>query len=127
MDFQNEVVRLRAYALSFPDAYEDHPWGEIVYKVNKKIFVFMGIEQNPATEIYLGVKLIRSNQDALNFPFCKPAGYNLGRSGWVSVQFKNTEPDTPPIDLFEKWIKESYLAVAPKKLHSRMGERVSQK
>ena len=29
--------KLMAYALGFPEAYEDHPWGEDVVKVNKKM------------------------------------------------------------------------------------------
>jgi hypothetical protein len=31
---------LRA-ALSYPEAWEDHPWGETVVKVRKRIFVFL--------------------------------------------------------------------------------------
>ena len=34
------AARLRKYALSFPEAYEEFPWGERVAKVNKKVFVF---------------------------------------------------------------------------------------
>jgi predicted DNA-binding protein (MmcQ/YjbR family) len=34
--------KLRDFALSLPAAYEDHPWGEDVAKVNGKIFVFLG-------------------------------------------------------------------------------------
>ena len=33
---------LREAALSYPDAYEDHPWGDTVFKVAGKIFLFMG-------------------------------------------------------------------------------------
>jgi heme-degrading monooxygenase HmoA len=28
----------QAYALTFPGAYKEHPWGETVVKVNKKVF-----------------------------------------------------------------------------------------
>lgn len=35
--------RLRAYALSLPEAWLDHPWGEDVVKVGKKVFVFFGV------------------------------------------------------------------------------------
>ena len=33
---------LRDYALSFPGATEDFPWGERVAKVKGKVFVFLG-------------------------------------------------------------------------------------
>src|SRR5690242_9119860 len=35
---------LRAFALGLPEAYEEFPWGECVVKVNKKVFVFLGLE-----------------------------------------------------------------------------------
>ncbi|TDJ77540.1 MAG: MmcQ/YjbR family DNA-binding protein [Planctomycetota bacterium] len=35
---------LRTFALSFPDAYEEFPWGHCAIKVNKKIFVTLGGE-----------------------------------------------------------------------------------
>ena len=34
--------RLKKYAAGKPGAWEDHPWGETVYKVAKKVFVFLG-------------------------------------------------------------------------------------
>jgi predicted DNA-binding protein (MmcQ/YjbR family) len=30
------------YALTFPEAWEDFPWEELVVKVRKKIFAFLG-------------------------------------------------------------------------------------
>ena len=33
---------LRTYALTFPEAHEDFPWGERVVKVRDKVFVFLG-------------------------------------------------------------------------------------
>ena len=34
---------LLAFALALPEAWEDHPWGESVAKVGKKVFVFFGM------------------------------------------------------------------------------------
>ncbi|MBA3709787.1 MAG: hypothetical protein H0W83_13320, partial [Planctomycetes bacterium] len=41
-DQTSDAKALRAFALAFPGAYEDFPWGERVVKVAKKVFVFLG-------------------------------------------------------------------------------------
>ncbi|HEY3174004.1 MAG TPA: MmcQ/YjbR family DNA-binding protein [Thermoanaerobaculia bacterium] len=105
---------LREYALSFPDATEDFPWGERVAKVKGKVFVFLGIDPVPGGPMGLSVKLPESGQDALDLPFAKPTGYGLGKSGWVTASFE--AKDEPPLEILQGWILESYRAVAPKKL-----------
>jgi hypothetical protein len=62
----------------------------------------------------LGVKLPESSTSALALPCCEPAGYGLGKSGWVSCKFAPT--DDPPLELLTHWMLESYRAVAPRKL-----------
>src|SRR5262245_23192645 len=111
---------LHEYALSFPGAYEDFPWGEVVLKVSKKIFVFLGMENHEEDVLHLGVKLPESAPAALSFPFASPMGYNLGKSGWVSLQLKPA--DDAPLDLLQEWIEESYRAVAPRKLIAQLDQ-----
>ncbi|MDQ3706964.1 MAG: MmcQ/YjbR family DNA-binding protein [Chloroflexota bacterium] len=53
-DLREAHEQLKAYALSLPGAYEDHPWGESVVKVNKKIFVFFGLPEHLDKRLYLG-------------------------------------------------------------------------
>jgi predicted DNA-binding protein (MmcQ/YjbR family) len=112
----SEIARARIdlldYALGFPGAYEDHPWGETVVKVNKKIFVFLGCE-DPQGGMGISAKLPTSGADAMELPFAKPTGYGLGKSGWVSARFEFG--DRPPVDLLKRWIDESFRAVAPKR------------
>jgi len=96
-------------ALALPGAWEDHPWDEVVAKVGKKVFVFLGRpESDPLS---LTVKLTDSHDHALSIPDAVPAGYGLGKSGWVMVPITPVEQD-----LLEEWIEESYRNVAPKKL-----------
>jgi predicted DNA-binding protein (MmcQ/YjbR family) len=102
---------LRAFALSYPEATEDFPWGHRAIKVRRKAFVFMSNEE---PELSLSVKLPASAEGALQFPFCEPTHYGLGRSGWVTATFG--QKDRPPLDVLRSWIDESYRAVAPKKL-----------
>jgi predicted DNA-binding protein (MmcQ/YjbR family) len=104
---------LRKYALSFPEAYEDHPWGdEAVAKVNKKIFVFFGSAAEG--QIGIAVKLPLEGDFARSLPYCSPTGYGLGKSGWVDARFG--PDDDVPVDMLKDWIDESYRAIAPKKL-----------
>jgi predicted DNA-binding protein (MmcQ/YjbR family) len=107
---------LRDYAMTFPGATEDFPWGERVAKVNGKVFVFLGCEpaKGPAGEMGLSVKLPLSCEEALELPFTKPTGYGLGKAGWVSASF--AAKDAPPVGILKAWILESYRSIAPKKL-----------
>jgi predicted DNA-binding protein (MmcQ/YjbR family) len=113
-DLGRVARELRKYALSFPGATEDFPWGERVAKVKGKVFVFLGTDPVAGGAMGLSVKLPESGQDALDLPFAKPTGYGLGKSGWVSATFE--AKDRPPLEILKEWIEESYRAVAPKKL-----------
>jgi predicted DNA-binding protein (MmcQ/YjbR family) len=108
---------VRDHAFSLPEAWEDHPWGESVAKVGKKVFVFFG-EQQPDGRVGMTVKLPHSHDEALSMPFVTPAGYGLDRGHWVNV---DAPPDAPP-DLLLGWIEESYRTVAPKRLVHQLNE-----
>jgi predicted DNA-binding protein (MmcQ/YjbR family) len=100
--------RLLGYALTLPDAHLDHPWGEDAVKVGLKVFVFFGIDG--LSEPGMTVKLAESQPLALAQPGVRPAAYNLGRSGWVTVRFT---PDVP-FAMLRDWIVESYTTIAPR-------------
>src|SRR5262245_11881077 len=100
---------LRSYALSFPGAYEELPWGPPAVKVTGKTFLFLGGEDG---ELSLSTKLPSSRDAVLALPFAEPTGYGLGKSGWVSARFG--PKDRVPITLLRMWIEESYQAIAPK-------------
>ena len=108
---QRDADGLRAYALGLPGAWEDHPWGEPVAKVGKKLFALFGRE-GPA--LGLTVKLRDSHAEAMSLPFTKPTGYNLGKAGWISARFEPGEE--PLVGLLRVWIRESYLLVAPRRV-----------
>jgi predicted DNA-binding protein (MmcQ/YjbR family) len=99
---------LLKHALSYPGAFEDHPWGETVVKVKKKIFLFLG---KPDDGLSLSVKLPESGTFALGLDWTEPTGYGLGRAGWVSARFAARRK--PPVDVLCRWIDESYRAIAP--------------
>ena len=111
--------KLLKFALSLPQAYEDHPWEEDVAKVGKKIFVFLGVGENPAAMAMI-VKLTDSREQALMAPGAEPTGYGLGRAGWVTIPLRDT---TPPVEVLTDWVEESYRTVAPKRLVAKLDER----
>ncbi len=108
---------LRTYALGFPAAYEEFPWGERAYKVTKKIFAIMNVDAD-ARRLSLTVKLGDAHDAALALEFANPTGYNLGRSGWVTSIFEHDA--TVPTAILRDWIFESYTLVAPKRLRAEL-------
>ena len=108
---------LRRHGLALPEAVEDFPWGHSALKVRGKTFVFLNQSEE---ELSLSVKLPASRDFALIFDWAEPTGYGLGRSGWVSARFG--PDDEPDLELLERWIVESYKAIAPKKLGRMVGE-----
>jgi predicted DNA-binding protein (MmcQ/YjbR family) len=107
--------QLLDFALGLPDAWEDHPWGEVVVKVRKKIFVFLGMPEGEDPGI--SVKLTESHEHALSTPGAAPTGYGLGKAGWVSVKIGSLDPG-----LLMDWVEESYRNVAPKTLVSQLDQ-----
>ena len=71
----DETARMKAAAASYPEAKLDHPWGEDVFKVGRKVFVFFGV---PGDDFGLSVKLPHSAGAALMLPFlpteCQQSG-----------------------------------------------------
>ena len=118
---RSAAAALREFALGFPGATEEFPWGERVAKVNGKVFVFLGVDPVPEGDMSLSVKLPDSREVALDLPFAKPTGYGLGKASWVTARFGPR--DRPPIDVLKGWIVESYRAVAPKKLVAELDAR----
>ena len=106
---------IRAFALGFPEAYEEFPWGERAFKVNAKVFTFVTASPDG---IHMSLKLPDAGREALLLPFTEPTGYGMGKHGWVSSRFGSD--DTIPMPLVKRWIEESYRTIAPKKLVARL-------
>src|SRR6266567_3032358 len=79
-DLASIAAKLRKAALAYPGAVEEFPWGDRVFKVNKKIFAFADVHDRA---LHVTAKLPQSGPMALLLPFAEPTGYNLGKSGWV--------------------------------------------
>jgi predicted DNA-binding protein (MmcQ/YjbR family) len=108
MDNDAIIKRIQEHCLAKPEAYEDHPWGDTVYKVGPKgkIFCFSG-HDNPV----ISVKATVEEQSALiQHPNIEVAAY-VGRYGWVTVYLRDADTLELAMDLIDR----SYEAIAPKK------------
>jgi len=111
---QEAFATLREFALSLPEAYKGHPWGETAVKVHKKGFIYFGFIDEERDPLRMSVKLPESREEALCLPFAQATGYKWGNHGWVTFTFQAEEH--LPVMLLVEWIEESYRAIAPKRL-----------
>ncbi len=104
---------LLSYALAFPGAHEDHPWGETVAKVDGKVFVFFGHPDSAKGDLTFSLKLPKTGGHALQGKHATPTGYGLGKSGWVSFRYPPDE--VPVVEELRAMVDESWYAVAKKR------------
>ncbi len=106
---------LQAYCLSFDGAWEDYPWGEIVYKVGAKVFAFTGATDDTAR---VTVKATQDDAEALTLlPNIKRAAY-IGRHGWINVEISSEEE----LPFLKDLVAASYALVAPKQRRRGKGQ-----
>jgi predicted DNA-binding protein (MmcQ/YjbR family) len=115
------AVRLRAFALGLPGAWEDFPWeDDRTAKVGKKVFAFLG-QTEPGDRYRISLKLPDSVEQALALSCCEPTGYGLGRANWVTIDV--SAADCPPVEVLLDWVEESYRTIAPKTLVRELDAR----
>ncbi|WP_327399875.1 MmcQ/YjbR family DNA-binding protein [Streptomyces sp. NBC_01288] len=117
-------AKVREFALGLPGAVEEFPWGETVAKANKKVFVFLGVDDGshpPGMTVKLTDEAAHAH--ALTAPGAQPAGYGLGKAGWVHLPL--AERGAPAAELLCDWVEESYRAIAPKRLIAELDEQGS--
>ncbi len=104
------------FALGLPEAWPDEPWGDLVVKVGKKIFVFLS--SDASDDPHLTVKLPESADHALSFERAAPTGHGLGKHGWVSIALAGVPVDER--DVLLDFVEESYRTIATKTLVKRL-------
>ena len=108
--------RIRALALSFPETFEDSPWGHPVFKVgDNKMFAGISNSEDPVS---LTVKLTPEERAiALHMPYVGVARY-VGRYGWVTTEVTDGES----LENALEWLRESYWLNAPPRLRGAVEE-----
>jgi predicted DNA-binding protein (MmcQ/YjbR family) len=101
-------TRIRELALSFPETYEDHPWGDFpVFKVgSNKVFAWLTVEPK---EVQVTLKLTAEEREIAHLlPYVSVARY-VGRYGWITA----TVTDEETLAAALEWLRESYWLKAP--------------
>jgi predicted DNA-binding protein (MmcQ/YjbR family) len=90
------------------EAWDGHP----TFRVNNKNFVFCDAQAE-----HLTVKLTTEEAEAVvaTEPSAEPAGYGLGRHGWVAVEIA-PDADDDRWQQVTEWVQTSYALVAPRRL-----------
>lgn len=113
----DNMARLEQIVAELPEAerLDVEGWGEEphpAFKIRGKNFVF-------AASDGLGVSLKLSKEEAAAVvatdDSVAPAGYGLGRAGWIDVTIPADASDERWV-LIREWVRMSYTLVAPKKL-----------
>jgi predicted DNA-binding protein (MmcQ/YjbR family) len=108
---------VRQAAAKYPEAEKAFLFGDHeVYRVRKKVFVWLGDGDNGGT--YVSVKLKDTQGMALGLPYVTPAEYGMAKWGWIAADFPKGKF---PAVLVKQWIEESYRHTAPKKLLAQLG------
>jgi predicted DNA-binding protein (MmcQ/YjbR family) len=109
------IERLEAIVARLPEAervdveeWGDHP----TFRVKGKNFVF-----SDQTATRMSLKLPNDEAEAVVAadPRAEPAGYGLGRHGWIALTVDEGTGDER-WDEIEEWVRTSYTLVAPKRL-----------
>lgn len=114
-DVARAEAAIAKLAAAYPEVREDRPWGHSAFKVLGKTFLFLSAD---GEGLSLSVKLPQSGRRALELPFAEPTHYGLGKSGWVTARVAAARE--LPFALVKEWLRESFEAIAPKKLSATL-------
>jgi predicted DNA-binding protein (MmcQ/YjbR family) len=93
---------IRAHCLAKAGAFEDYPWGDVIWKVKGKIFAGGDDESTEVT-----VKATPTEQARLvRKPGIRVADY-VGRFGWVTITVSSAQQ----LALTKKLIDQSYASI----------------
>lgn len=104
------VKVLRALAMQYPEAEEGTSCNKLSFKARKKAFLYVGAD---AESYNVMLKLTDSIAEAEKLG-AKSDAYSPGNNGWTRIIMPLD--DAPPAGLLERWIDESYRALAHKEL-----------
>jgi hypothetical protein len=114
---QRAEDELLAYGLGFPETTTGPAWPPArgLY-VRKKMFCVFGAKGEPLDALTIIMKLPISAEMAEELPFVLPSKGWFKQHNWVRAHFGPDDDVLAEMPTLRGWLKQSYVAVAPKKL-----------
>lgn len=118
---QRAEAELTAFGLSFPESSAAPAWPPArgLY-VRKKMFCVFGAKGEPLDALTILMKLPISAEMAEELPFVRPARGWFKQHNWVTAQFDADDDVLGEMATLKGWLKQSYVAVAPKTLGRKL-------
>lgn len=114
---QRAEADLTAYGLTFPETHAGPGWQTTrALYVRKKMFAVFGAAGELRDALTLLMKLPISAEMAEDLPFVRPARGWYKQHNWVTAHFSAEDDVLAELATLRGWLKQSYVAVAPKKL-----------
>ena len=113
---------LTAYGLTFPEATAGKGWATLrALDVRTKTFALFGAKGEALDALTIIMKLPISAPMAEDLPFVRPAKGWYKQHDWVTAHFGPDDDIFAEMQTLKGWLKQSYIAVAPKKLSRELG------
>lgn len=114
---QRAEAELTALGLTFPETTIGPAWPPTrgLY-VRKKMFCVFGEKAQPLDALTIIMKLPISAEMTEEQPFVRPARGWYRQHNWVTAHFTADDDVLGELATLRGWLKQSYVAVAPKKL-----------
>ena len=119
---QRAEAELTSYGLSFPETTTGPAWPPTrgLY-VRKKMFCVFGEKAQPLDALTILSKLPISAEMAEELDFVRPAKGWFKQHNWVTAHFGTGDDVLAEMTTLKGWLKQSYVAVAPKTLGRMIG------
>jgi hypothetical protein len=114
---QRAEAELIDYGLTFPETSLGAGWDitRALY-MRKKMFAVFGAKGEELDALTMLMKLPISADMAEGLPFVRPAKGWFKQHNWVTAHFGPDDDILAELDTLKGWLKQSYVAVAPRKL-----------
>lgn len=110
-------AELTAYGVSLPGAEAGPGWQltRALY-VNGKLFTIFGAKAEPLDQLTITLKLPISAEMVADLYFVRESRGWYKQHDWVIAHFGPDDDVLAELDTLKAWIRQSYMAIAPKKL-----------